>query len=561
MITRNRAREIVCAKPLVNMDSRAQQLIKFAGGLESHRDEWKGIWDMLRRRIVPRKSIEDNQPNIPDFERHHSSSAWRAANMLAASHMMYIVTINQPWFRYKSPNGDEKSEKWYGNCTEQTLKTLSASNFYTEIHQCVLDRVIFGTGAMCAFGDDKRGVSFKHIPCGTYAIAEGANGCVDVLVRRFQYSARQAADDFGLDNLGEKLKAAYEDEAKQNNVEHEFIHVVRPNKKFKLGSVNPKEKRYESVYVSVSDKVVVEDRGYSDFPFFVTRFERYGKSAYGLPPGLAAMPDIYRALYIEGLLDTAGEIAVYPRVLELANQIGEIDFRAGGRTIITPEAASLNVPKEWMTNARYDIGQDRLKYYDEKIHQAFYADMIQVISNIDREMTATEVNAREAEKLLVFAPSYSQMVSDLETLHRRLFGMQLEAGSMWFAADSIPNEAKNEGGQVVPPRQSYQGKIALAMERLQTEGLSYAMNDIAGLSQIFPGILDGIDSDKILPIVWRNRFAPEGVLKDPDEVARIRQEKVEQEQAMLEVQMAQAGAGVAKDAASAGKTAREGGLI
>lgn len=58
--------------------------------------------------------------------------------------------------------------------------------------------------------------------------------------------------------------------------------------------------------------------------------------------GRLVFPAIQQVQFLNRILDTLGEVAAFPRILELANQIGEVDLRAGGRTVITPEAASLH---------------------------------------------------------------------------------------------------------------------------------------------------------------------------------------------------------------------------
>lgn len=46
---------------------------------------------------------------------------------------------------------------------------------------------------------------FKHVPTGTYAIAEGAHGEVNTLVRTLKFTAQQAVEMFKLRNLPVKI--------------------------------------------------------------------------------------------------------------------------------------------------------------------------------------------------------------------------------------------------------------------------------------------------------------------------------------------------------------------
>ena len=64
------------------------------------------------------------------------------------------------------------------------------------------------------------------------------------------------------------------------------------------------------------------------------------------------------AIDMEKILYTLGQTKAYPRLFLLAEQYGEVDLRAGGRTVISPEAAELGLPREWGTQGQYDIGLD-----------------------------------------------------------------------------------------------------------------------------------------------------------------------------------------------------------
>ena len=72
-----------------------------------------------------------------------------------------------------------------------------------------------------------------------------------------------------------------------------------------------------------------------------------GARSYGPAPGRLVFPAIQQVQFLNRILDTLGEVAAFPRILELANQIGEVDLRAGSQGRPLPEAASLHLPREW----------------------------------------------------------------------------------------------------------------------------------------------------------------------------------------------------------------------
>jgi hypothetical protein len=73
-----------------------------------------------------------------------------ACQKLAGAHLSYITPGNELWFKWTSPDpaaGDE-AQSWYNRCSEIANRELALSNFYTELHECFLDRVGLGTGSL-----------------------------------------------------------------------------------------------------------------------------------------------------------------------------------------------------------------------------------------------------------------------------------------------------------------------------------------------------------------------------------------------------------------------------
>lgn len=512
---------------------KAGQYLRVAEGLDGRMHLWRPVWERLARRIMPRR-VADGP--LPESHEWHNSVACSACTMLASGHVSYITPVNQRWFSYKAPGvrPKEAARRWYAQCTEAVEDAIAASNFYTAVHEVYIDRCLYGTGCLLCESEDDGGLLFKHVPTGTYSIAEDAHGRVNTLCRTFKLSAQQAADEFGEENLGEKLKECLADAARRYDVCHEFIHLVRPRKKGRPESLKATDRPFESVYVCKEDRKVVDEGGYYEFPYLVTRFIRWGDGPYGLAPGVMAEPDIYRCQFLDEVLDTLGEVAAFPRILKLAEQVGEVDMRAGGETIIQREAAQLNFPREWATQGRYDIGMDRLQSKEERIERAFFADMLRVISGVERAMTATEVAAREGEKVLSFYPSYTLMVSDLRPLMERIFAVQYRAGR--FPA---PPQDVVKGNRVGVPGVAYRNRISASLEKLQGDALNQSIGLLGGLAQVpqWSGAADVIDPREAARHLYRSAGGPEDVLRSEDDLREMDEQRLAQEQVMLEQQM------------------------
>lgn len=515
-------------------------------------------WDWLRHHIMPHTQAEADQEEHPGTatRRLHSTVACDSLHVLAGAHIMYITPSGQRWFALKSAKKDKNSryDDWFAKATETAHTELASSNFYSVIHQCFLDRCMTGTG--CLFCDKLPDgtLNFKHIPTGTYAIAEGRDEIVDTLARLFKLTAHQAVEQFGYNKLPQRIRDAYDDDKRRYTEKHQYLHLVlpRPGASFGHDILSPLKMKWASVYMAWdSDKTVIQEGGYNEFPYLVTRFLKFGESPYGYAPGMNVKEEIKATLKLERVMDVLGEIAAFPRILTLADQVGEIDMRAGGRTVIKPQAAGMNMPREWGTSGRYDVGKDRIQDKEEKIRQAYFVPMLQVISSVDRQMTATEVNARQEEKVLAFTPSMTLFCSDCNVLIHRIFSILFRQGK--FPSSDVPDElvVRDQGGsedlEIKIPAVSYLGKIGQAIERAQRGGGdSYIQNALMYTQATGDSsMLEIINMRKYARFVYENTGAPMDCLRPEKELQQLDQQRAAaaQQQAQLEAMQGAAKAG------------------
>lgn len=500
--------------------------------LKAQRIPWESWWDSLRKHVLPRREGYETSPVQSETSfRLYDTTAVEACQKLAGGHMSYITPSNEIWFKWSSPESEanDEAESWYNKCSEIANRELSASNFYTEIHECFLDRVAFGTGSLYGASTRDGRLLFKHIECGQFACAENDEGTVDTYFREFLLSPYQAASQFGIEKLGDTAKKIIRDGKNIHEPRLRFLHAVRPRQKRNRRKENSLNMPFESLYISMEDAHLVEEGGYREFPYLVTRFLKWGTTPYGISPARLVYPDIHQAQFLNRILDMLGEVAAYPRILELASQIGEVDLRAGGRTVITPEAASLGLPREWATQGRYDVGMDRLKQKQDAIRRAFFIPMLEIWSDTKRQLTAAEVYARENERVLSFSPSFTLFVSDLQPMMERIFAQLFRMGKFPKPPRCVI-KTQNKEEVVFSPGITYQSRIAQVMRRIQNEGIMRTVQKVAELHQLAPELSDHLDFDQAFRTSVRMDGAPECILRSVRDVSKIRAERAQTQQ-------------------------------
>ncbi len=527
-------------------------------------DQVKPLWEWLSRRIMPRvtDAIRQVDPSM-SRKRDLIDVAAESALMLAAAYYSYITPAGQQWVSFSGDKNDDRYERWFGKASETTLAEMSRSNFYAQAHECYISSVIFGSALMLIEDEGGGRCFYRSIPIGTYGWTENHKGDIQTVARRFEYTADQAAGRFGLEALPPRVQQAHAREESRFTEKFAFIHLVTPRDGYTAGNglpSSPMELPFASVYMLEGEEYhVVEESGYPEFPYMCSRFLRWPGSVWGYPPACKCLTALASVGKIDNNMDLLSDLAAFPRILKLAEQVGEIDFRAGGQTVISREAAAAGLPKEWGTQGRYDVGQDRIREKEDKIRSAFYVPFLQPISNKEQQMTATEVRALQEEQALSFSPAFAQFVTDLNPLLYRVFSIMYRAGRYNSEKHTQPEGLKvmaNDGTDnysIAMPQVSMHGKISQALEQSQTSGLHSFLMVLQTYLQATGDqqALDYFDRGKAIKHIYLSTGAPEDILLTDDQVAQARAAQAQQQEAMMQSQMALQQAQAANQAAQA----------
>jgi hypothetical protein len=193
-------------------------------------------------------------------------------------------------------------------------------------------------------------------------------------------------------------------------------------------------------------------------------------------------------------LKLMGQRAALPSMAHPADMLGQVDLRAGGRTIIPIQY--VNTPhaiREIAPVGNYPMAIDQKKAQEELLDDGMYIGGLQVFSNHDRNMTATEVTERSEEKLILFYPSFAQNREDFMAGIDRIFGLCFRAGILpGNGLYDVPQELMTlwqdkEGRRGIyfnSPRIKYCGRMAQAMERVHSSAMQNVMAIAAQWSQL-----------------------------------------------------------------------------
>ncbi len=535
------------------MDNSQQYFERVARSLLDEMESIRPLWTWLAKRIMPSllDAIKECEPNVKP-RRDIVDVAAESMHGLAAAHYSYITPAGQAWFAFRGEEQEDIYKRWFSKASETSLGGLGRSNFYSEMHEGYLSRVAFGTALVLTEPKpDGSGVIFRSIPIASYGMAEDADGVINTVARRFEYSAAQAVARFGYKALPDSVTRAYDRADSRYIDKFKFIHLVMPRDSYTNGNGVAKSDATQMAFISAylyegDSCVIVEEGGYEEFPYMATRFEKWPGTVWGFPPALKCMSSLSSVSKMENNMDILSDLAAFPRIMKLAEQVGEIDFRAGGQTVISPQAAQMGLPREWGTSGRYDVGKDRIAEKEQKIRAAFFVPFLQPITQRSVQMTATEVRALQDEQAFSFSPTFAMFSNDISVLLYRVFSILYRQGAFNSVKATQPPSLKvrdNDGTdhfKLAMPKVHLLGRIAQTLEQSQKAGLEYFFQMLGGYIQMTgdQSALDYLDSGKAIKMLYLSTGAPDDILLTDADVQQLRAERAANEQAMAQAQAA-----------------------
>jgi hypothetical protein len=526
--------------------------------LDHDRNYWLSMWQSIADLVMPRKSYilqTTVTPNTDKETRLFDSTAVRANMVLSAGCMSYITPADSRWFSLEAPESVEDGDgvgEYFSEVTEVITSALANSNFHTAIHELYLDRGCFGTAVLFVEPGDNSPLNFKTFDVGSFAVSENHEGYVDTIFRKHEMSVRNLVENFGLENVSDLTRTKYNAENSQNwDQKVEVIHAIypRPEGKRDKTKLDGPNKPIASCYIEVAAKHVLRESGYDEQPFFCTRYLKWQQSPYGWSPSWVALPDARQLNFLQKQMDALAELAAFPRMLVPDSHEGSLDLRAGGITYFNASEPSA-IPREWMTQGRYDIGQDRIKEKQRHIEEAFSVPLFQMFSQDDQgqPISATEVRAREAERLMAFSPTFSRLTTELLTpLLQRVYGLLARNGAFPQPPEAlIQQDAKGE--LFLPePKVVFNSRIALAVKGIENKASELAVQRNAAVANVTgdPSIFDNFDLDKMTREAALNDGIDAEFLRPVEQVAQMRQQRAQAQQQQQEMQAQQHAAEVA----------------
>jgi len=162
-----------------------------------------------------------------------------------------------------------------------------------------------------------------------------------------------------------------------------------------------------------------------------------------------------------------------------------------------------------------------IREIQQRIKITFHNDLFTGITDLQTVRTATEIDARREEKLLLLGPVLERVIREgLAPAIDRTWGI------MWRGR-LLPPPPEQLGASPAHVGVDYVSMLAMAQKGLATAAIERLWAFAGNIAAVKPEILDGLDQDASLEEYAEALGAPARTLRDEKAIAAIRQQRAQ----------------------------------
>jgi hypothetical protein len=547
--------------------SRRQRLQVLQAALESERATFLSHWRDISEHVAPRRprfyTSDVNRGDRRNQKIVHTGPVI-SSRTLRAGLMSGITSPARPWFKLTiadMENLDEGPVKdWLDETTKRMNGVFSRSNLYNCLLSVYGDLGNFATAALLVEEDDDYVLRNYSVPLGSFSIGLSDKLRVEIFFRDFQMTVRQIVQKFGLQrdgsidwsNISLAVRTAYD----SNHLDQQFVivHAILPNEYFDETMLEAKFKKYASLYYekgsnescqTPDQNKFLRESGYDYFPVLVPRWETTGEDAWGTNcPGMEALGDMKQLQLGQRRMAQAIDLLVKPPMKGPTSlRQTTAGILPGKITYVDERGDQGGFKPVFQIEPRIQELQLMQQDIQKRIADTFYETLFLMISQANSEMTATEVNIRQEEKLLALGPVLEQLNQDLlDPLIELTFDFMWKKGMI----PQPPEEIQNK-----PVKVEYISIMAQAQKLAGLSSIDRFTQYISALAERDPSVLDKVDTHVLAAQYADICSMPAAAIREEKLVQAIQSQKAQAAQADQKAKMMMAATQGAKNLSQA----------
>lgn len=504
----------------VTIHSQKRGVIK---GLEDARLPFWTSWRELAGYYLPRRYVWLLSPTERLNRTTKNSliidgTGTNSAKTLASGMMNGITSPSRPWLRLRATGFEEDDNEariWLDEVTRRILLAMAETNFYNTMAVAYLDLSVFGTAAILIYEDYENVFRCYNCALGEYYLAQDDRQIVNTFARQFSLQVHQVVKKWGIENCSEATKSLYNMGGASCYKDVSIIHLIEPNIKhegFIKGNFDFRELYWE---VGAQAGEILSAEGFYELPGIFPRWELTANDSYGTSPAMDALGDVIqlqheskkKAQGLDKLIDPPVLADVQLQNKPLAMLPRGVTYVAGINNVGVKAAYQVQLPLDMMT--------EDIREVQGRIRETFHNDLFRMISQLDTVRSATEIDARREEKLVLLGPVLERFENEaLDPAVKRIYAIMDRAGLLPEPPERL------QGANIEIQYVSVLTSAQTAVATIPTERWIGLIGNVAA---VYPGALNVPNWEELILNYGRDLGVRAKDMKSREEIAALRE--------------------------------------
>lgn len=472
--------------------------------------------------------------------------AW-ASDVLGNGMASGLTSASMPWFKLTTADPDLKDfwevKAWLATVEDRMYDFFAKTNFYSAQKSTYKEIGVIGTSANVMVQDfAKHAINFA-LTGGEYWLGSDDGGDIDTLYRAYELSSIALAKKYGIENCSDKVKEDVRDD--RWDAMNTIHHGIEPNYDRTTGQLDNRNMPYRSFCweATADEGHMLSFSGFRRRPFWAPRWDVTGMATYGDGRGAMALAEL-RALQHNRSRSAMAKDYINRPPLRGPITLGSVhaNLNPGGVTAM-PMSEKDNFGPIWSVPWQIvNVHREERQEMRAETDRFFYADLMFAITNMQgvQPRNLEEIAKRNEEALGQLGPAVERNNNEqLRVAIDRAFDILSDTGQLPPAPEAMQGQELTVEFTAI----LHQMQRAIGLGSIER-----SLGFVGNLAGIQPQVLDKIDFDQAVDEYTDRVGAPPKIVRSDEAVAKIREDRAQQEQQAKIAASAQPAADAAKAA-------------
>lgn len=408
---------------------------------KAEQQKWVPIWRKLNEGFYPfiyanlmtSTALSPQDPDRIVNPKMLDGEPALALLVLAAGFMNGVTSPARKWVNIKKPGtkpyeeGDDGASPIHAAIRTKILETLAGTNYYDSRAEQVYDGCGIGTGVLLCYEDRDHIVKFTVCPPGSYYLTTDNSNNVIKFSREFRMSASDLLEEFGEKVLPADVVTRARAGGAQARTLYVVSHLIEKNDPQDgiLLTNHPFRELYWFSANMTGGAPYLAKRPLYEWPVAVLRWSCPDNSTYGVPPTLAVMGKAVQLQNLEYKSDQGLDKMISPPMLAHTSMRNKPKaFGANGITYTNDLSANNGARPAYQVQMPFQEMEIKRQRIVQAIKDGLFNYLFDMISQLDTVRSATEIDARREEKMVILGPVlHRSYLDDIGVVVKRVYGI------------------------------------------------------------------------------------------------------------------------------------------